>query len=161
MLGPTPLAAARGKPLGKFIKPTTYQSASFFVSPCSLYSGPVSDPTQGTLRFSANRTAMPWSHHFSLRFPLASHTPQTRSYKALLWCQNPRTHTSGRGRTPTADAFQEGRETCTWHLEASSLTPSPFPHRILLPRTTSYRSESPSVPDLLVTNDRFLCKPPK
>lgn len=45
MLGSTPLAAAQAKPLGKFIKPTTYQSASFLVSPCSLYSGPVSDPT--------------------------------------------------------------------------------------------------------------------
>lgn len=29
MLGSTPLAAARGKPLGTFIKPTTYQSASW------------------------------------------------------------------------------------------------------------------------------------
>ena len=64
-------------------------------------------------------------------------------------------------KDPNSRCFPRREGNMRLHLEASSLTPSPFPHRILLSRTTSYPSESPSVPDLLVTNYRFLCKPPK
>lgn len=156
MLGSTPLAAAQAKPLGKFIKPTTYQSASFLVSPCSLYSGPVSDPTGNSEIFKQQDCSALESLFLPLLQPHI--LPKLDLQGPSLVSGPPRTHTSGKERTPRAEAFKKEENMCL-HLEASSLTPSTFPHRILLPRTTSYPWESPSVPDLLVTNYRFLWKP--
>lgn len=154
--GITPLAAAPRKPLGEFIKPTAYQSASFLVSPCPLYSGPVSDSTQGTLRFSTNRTAKPWSHHFSLRLPPAHILPRLNPTRPFSGVRTPGPTLPGEEGPLQQMLSKKGGKRARASRSIKPDTP-PFPHHILLPRTTSYPSESPSVPDLrLQITDSYL-----